>query len=105
MTREEALELCKAEFQEELGELLQENVNLLNFARMQNFMPPEIIDVKSEIDKMTEECFRQHEQFASSCNTADSKAVEAYLKRRIEAIKGLIFLASLEKAGAYLQTL
>ena len=105
MTREEALEFCKAEFQKEFGELLQENVNLLNFARLQNFMPPEIIDVKSEIDKMTEECLRQHEQFASSCNTADSRAVEVYLKRRIEAIKGLIFLASLEKAGAYLQTL
>lgn len=105
MTREEALEFCKAEFQKELGELLQENVNLLNFARLQSFRPPEIIDVKSEIDKVTEECFRQHEQFASSCNTADSRAVEAYLKRRIEAIKGLIFLASLEKAGAYLQTL
>ena len=105
MTREEALELCKAEFQEDFKEIFQDNVNLLNLARLQSFRPPEIIDVKSEIDKVTEECFRQHEQFASSCNTADSRAVEAYLKRRIEAIKGMIFLTSLIKAAAYFQKL
>ena len=105
MTREEALELCKAEFQEDFKEIFQDNVNLLNLARLQSFRPPEIIDVKSEIDKVTEECFRQHERFALSCNTADSRAVEAYLKRRIEAIKGMIFLTSLIKAAAYFQKL
>ena len=105
MTREEALEFCKAEFQKELGELLQENVNLLNFARLQNFMPPEIIDVKSEIDKEVERSFKLHEQFASSCDMQDIRFVSSYIKMRIEAIKGLIFLASLEKAAAYLQTL
>ena len=105
MTREEALEFCKAEFQKELGEFLQENVNLLNLARLQNFMPPEIIDVKSEIDKEVERSFKLHEQFASSCDMQDIRFVSSYLKMRIKAVKGLIFLASLDKAAAYLQTL
>lgn len=105
MTREEALELCKAEFQKELGEFLQENVNLLNLARLHNFMPPEIIDVNSTINKEVERSFKLHEQFASSCDMQDIRFISSYLKMRIKAAKGLIFLASLDKAAAYLQTL
>lgn len=105
MTREEALEICKAEFQEEIGKILQENVFLLNLARLQSFMPPEIIDVKSMINEEVERSIKLHEQFASSCNTQDIRSVSSYVKMRIEAVKGLIFLASLEKAAAYLQTL